>query len=105
MFGYVTLTNEDEIKSGNSYFELSALIDDGGEGYSMPCLCFYKEIRNMEECWDNDMFLMNEVYPYLCGMEENVDFDKYFGNYKQTALEMFNRGIKLGFFKKTGIVK
>lgn len=70
------------------------------EKYVMPALKI-TDIYNGEEdeYWDNDLYLIDTLYPWLQGKTENEEFDEIFGQDKNEVLHMFNAAIKEGWLK------
>jgi len=99
MITYTTISTDED------NYKLSALMTDNG--YEMPSL---EILIDGEEIafWDNDNFLYKNLYPQLMGecddknakeyINQNIPEDDY-----NDLLELFNKGIEMGFFENTKI--
>jgi len=58
------------------------------------------------ECWDNEDYLINILYPYLSGklddLTENeiVEFDSMFSCFKDELLRLFEKAFEMGLLKR-----
>lgn len=86
---YTTIATDDE-----SYI-LSALIEKGM--YTMPSLKFM--LNGVEsDLWDNEDYLINDVYNYLKTGEGSGKLVETFSYVREEVLELFNAAINMGFF-------
>lgn len=87
------------INTDNDNYKLSAILHNGV--YDMTSLDCKDVNDETIFCWDNDEWLINELYPMLTGdkpfdseTEESLPIEDI-----AEVLELFNEAIKLGFFK------
>lgn len=81
------------ISSDDEFVNFSALLD-GNEYYGVS-LNF--DAGDGQEVWDDEQYLVKELYPYLNSDDSHEEFDLLFGDRKAEMLEMFDEALKLGF--------
>lgn len=89
-----------EISTDDGEFKLSVLTEineDGSLKQIMPSFSSYIEGKLLF-MWDHPKYMLDELYPYLKGEREDNDLDEIFSSHKDEIFEMFETGIKLGFF-------
>jgi len=77
-------------------YELNALLTNNE--YHDVSLEFYIDDENIDT-WDNEDYLINDVYPYLKGEKQDDELDDIFSNVKNDVLEIFEEAIRMKFFK------
>jgi hypothetical protein len=87
---YTTILTDDED------YELSAIMVDGK--YVMPTLQVNSLFTGIDS-WDNEEYLVKQVYPYLKTGEPCDDLDDVFSEVREDVLALFDKAIELGFFK------
>lgn len=102
MFKHITIQTED-----NKY-SISALINKNGD-YVMPSFNI-KENTDNQEIWDNDTYLIEELYPKLVQYKESterifelLDIEVIPESDILDILELFEEAFKIGVLKRKEI--
>jgi hypothetical protein len=101
MFAYTTIENE-----YNAYttFQLSASLSDG-KYHDVNLTIINVDTNQIEECWDNENYLTDKLWPWLNDNRDDEDLDLQLSSFKQELLTMFQEAFKLNFFNTNDITQ